>query len=169
MKTLIVAIVGLVLLLVSGLTVVMLSLGGPTKATALGTCATDANLAPILATIRTIETGGNYSTTISSSTASGAYAFLDGTWDGYGGYRRAVDAPPTLQDQKAAELVRDTLDANDGDVSTIPIVWYIGHVPPAGSGEWDTIPAPEAGNRLTPREYQTKWMAEYEHQTASGG
>ncbi len=34
-------------------------------------------------------------TQISSSTASGAYAFLDSSWGGYGGYRRARDAPPS--------------------------------------------------------------------------
>src|SRR4051812_47934197 len=37
----------------------------------------------ILQTIRTVETGGNYATTITSSSASGAYAFLDATWRHY--------------------------------------------------------------------------------------
>ncbi len=56
------------------------------------------------------------------------------------------------------------LERNDGDVSAVPVVWYIGHVPVSGSTEWDQVPAPEAGNRLTPRQYQTRWMAEYERQ-----
>jgi hypothetical protein len=42
------------------------------------------------------------------------------------------------------------------------VSWYIGHVPDPGSSEWDTIPAPDAGNRLTPRHYQAKWMAAYQ-------
>ena len=83
-----------------------------------------------------------------TSTASGAYQFLDSSWGGYGGYRRAKDAPPAVQDAKAAELATCILDRNGGDVSTIPVSWYIGHVPVGA--EWDTVP-PYPGNRLTPR------------------
>lgn len=32
------------------------------------------------------------------STASGKFGFLDSTWNGYGGYRRAMDAPEHVQD-----------------------------------------------------------------------
>ena len=117
-----------------------------------------AELGPILATIRAMETGGNYRTQVTSSTASGAYAFLDGSWDGYGGYRRARDAPPEVQDAKAAWLATYILERNGGDVSTIPVSWYIGHVP--RGAEWDTVP-PVGANVLTPREYQARWMAMY--------
>jgi len=34
----------------------------------------------ILGTIRTVETGSNYDSRISTATASGAYAFIDATW-----------------------------------------------------------------------------------------
>jgi murein DD-endopeptidase MepM/ murein hydrolase activator NlpD len=44
-------------------------------------------------------------------------------------------------------------------VSTIPVSWYIGHVPQGA--EWDTVPLPGAGNVLTPREYQAKWMEKF--------
>ena len=118
-----------------------------------------AELGAILATIRAMETGGDYATTITTSTASGAYAFLDGSWGGYGGYARAKDAPPAVQDAKAAELAAYVLARNGGDVSTIPVSWYIGHVPVGA--EWDTVPVPTAGNKLTPRQYQDRWMKRY--------
>jgi murein DD-endopeptidase MepM/ murein hydrolase activator NlpD len=118
-----------------------------------------AALGAILATIRAMETGGDYSTTITTSTASGAYAFLDSSWGGYGGYARAKDAPPAVQDAKAAEMASSVLQRNGGDVSTVPVSWYIGHVP--GGAEWDTVPVPSAGNKLTPRQYQDRWMKKY--------
>ena len=50
------------------------------------------------------ESGGNYKAENPTSTASGAYQFVDGTWDNYGGYHHASDAPPHIQDQKAAQV-----------------------------------------------------------------
>lgn len=50
------------------------------------------------------ESGGNYLAENDYSTASGAYQIIDGTWAGYGGYYHAADAPPSVQDAKAAEL-----------------------------------------------------------------
>jgi len=115
----------------------------------------------ILATIRHLESGGDYTITARGSSASGAYQFLDSSWAGYGGYSRAHQAPPEVQDAKATELVNHVLAANSNDVSLIPVAWYIGHIPPPGSAEWDTVPAPGAGNRLTPRQYQQRWMDVY--------
>lgn len=129
-------------------------------------CVTDANLAPILATIRTVESANDYTAQASGSSASGAYQFVDGTWNNYGGYSRAVYAPPKTQDQKAGEMARSVLADNGGDVSAVPVVWYIGHLPAPGSSEWDTVPVPGAGNVLTPREYQAKWMTVYGEQSA---
>lgn len=39
-----------------------------------------------------------------SSTASGKWQFVRGTWAGYGGYRNAADAPESVQDAKARSL-----------------------------------------------------------------
>ena len=127
---------------------------------ALG-CTGVAQLDTTLATIRTLESGGDYTARAKGSTASGAYQFLDSTWNGHDGYPSAWHAPPTVQDEKAAEHVIGILESHDGDVSAVPLVWYIGHVPAPGSGEWDTVPYPDAGNVLTPREYQTKWLTKY--------
>ena len=87
----------------------------------------------VLLTIRTLESGGDYTAEASGSTASGAYQFLDSTWDGYGGYHRAADAPPAVQDAKAVEHVDAILERYDGDIAAVPVVWYIGHLPPDGS------------------------------------
>src|SRR5580765_1617844 len=101
----------------------------------------------VLATIRQVESGGDYRAQARGSSASGAYQFLDSSWSGYRGYTHAKDAPPAVQDAKAADLVRSMLDRHGGDVTAVPVSWYIGHVPDPGSSEWDTVPAPEAGNR----------------------
>ncbi len=113
----------------------------------------------ILQTIRSLESGGQYDARAPKSSASGAYQFIDSTWNSYGGYNRAVDAPPEVQDAKAVEYVTAILASNGNDVSLVGVVWYLGHVPVGD--EWDRVPSPGSGNRLTPRQYQSKWMTLY--------
>lgn len=50
------------------------------------------------------ESGGNAKAENPSSTASGLYQILDSTWNGYGGYSHAADAPVELQHQKASQI-----------------------------------------------------------------
>lgn len=57
-----------------------------------------------LGDIKRMESGGDYRAQNPVSTASGAYQVLNGTWGGYGGYSRAGDAPPEVQDKFAREL-----------------------------------------------------------------
>ena len=129
-------------------------------------CTSTAQFDAVLATVRTLESGGDYTARAPGSSASGAYQFIDSTWAGYGGYPQAWQAPPPVQDAKAVEHLTGMLDAHDGDVTVVPVVWYIGYLPIPSSATWDTVPSSGAGNRLTPREYQARWLAEYDRQLA---
>lgn len=46
------------------------------------------------------ESGGNWRAQNPTSSASGGFQFIDGTWNGYGGYGRAIHAPPYVQWEK---------------------------------------------------------------------
>lgn len=62
---------------------------------------------PVLEAIKVCESGGDYTAQNPTSTASGAYQFLDSTWqsmDAAAGYSRAADAPESVQDAAAIEL-----------------------------------------------------------------
>ena len=61
----------------------------------------------VLSAIRECESGGDYRAENPNSTASGAYQFLDSTWqtlDAAQGYSRAKNAPKSVQDAAAQEL-----------------------------------------------------------------
>ena len=133
------------------------------------------HLAVILTTIRTVETGGNYQTRITSATASGAYAFIDSSWRHYAAlagvdtaaYPSAWMAPPADQDATATVYVNEILAEHGGRIEIIPIAWYL----PSAIGndaKMDVVP-PMGANTLTPRQYQAKWMAQYERELARAG
>ncbi len=130
-------------------------------------CGAGGDVTAMLATIRTRESGGDYTARSPGSSASGAYQFIDTTWANYRGYPQAWQAPAPVQDAKATEKVQAILDTHDGDVTAVPVVWYLGHLPPPGSPEWDIVPG--TGNRLTPRQYQQAWLTDYMGQLTRPG
>jgi len=129
------------------------------------TCANPEQLDVVLATIRHMESGGNYQAQAANATASGAYQFVDGTWANYGGYARAKDAPPAVQDAKAREHVRLIFERYDNEVATVPVVWYL----PAGYGNDELMDTVPAGNTLTPRQYQARWLDRYRIEADAAG
>lgn len=114
-------------------------------------------IASILATIRYLESRGQYHIPTNRGGASGAYQFIISTWNNHGGYSEAYLAPPAVQDERAAADVTRFLAQWNNDVSMIPVMWYY----PRAAREpalMDIVPVPSAGNVLTVREYQQRWL-----------
>jgi uncharacterized protein (TIGR02594 family) len=135
--------------------------GGPSGAGFSGPVS--GTTAQVMATIRKRESGGNYQAQSKSSSASGAYQFIDSTWQsltkkfGVGTqYKRAADAPPEVQDKVAQAYVDDILKRNNGDVSKVPLEWYTGN----SQGKMSAA-AIAANNGLTAEAYQSKWMNDF--------
>ena len=122
------------------------------------------DLARILATIRKRESGGNCTARNPSSSASGAYQFIDSTWNNYGGFAHAWQAPPAVQDAKASEHVAGILARYGNNLEAVPATWYVGHYDPANL---DYVPA--GGNRLTVRQYVDAWLKDYGAAPSAGG
>ena len=154
---------------ISGLLALPLLAGGTTGRTIAG-CG---DVPRVLDTIRTLESGGDYTVKAAHASASGAYQIVDSTWAAWSAaagvgteYQHASQAPPAVQDAVAGHHVQLILDQYH-DVSNVPVLWYY---PAAVSNPalMDIVPAPEAGNTLTPRQYQTRWMGDYDSKAATG-
>lgn len=94
-----------------GLSRFALGAGGAALALAAGLSAVPANAADTgnatLEAIKQCESGGDYTAVNASSGASGAYQFLDSTWQSLSasaGYSTASSAPESVQDAAALEL-----------------------------------------------------------------
>lgn len=149
--------------------VVIASVLGPASAptpASLGCASTVTSVAApgglnlFLTAIRTHESSGNYTARNPTSSASGAYQFLDSTWHseataaGQGTWAnvRAWQAPPSVQDAVASFMATNLFAGPAmGDWLNVAGAWYLGHVP-IGDTELDTAPSGNGG--LTPRGYE---------------
>jgi cell wall-associated NlpC family hydrolase len=135
-------------------------------------CGIPGDVTAALATIRQLESSNDYTAQAAKASASGAYQFLDSswrTWSAHAGYpdlyARAYLAPPHVQDAAAAAYVQAILDQGH-EIAYVPVNWYY----PAAADHpalMDIVPAPEAGNRLTVRQYQTRWLEIYDEKAAA--
>lgn len=85
-------------------------------------------LARYMAALRSVESSGNYKAVgvpTPWGTAKGAYQYLDSTWANYGGYSSADQAPPEIQDEKAAADMQRIYDEN-GSWDAVSATWYSG-------------------------------------------
>lgn len=131
------------------------------------------NIEAVLATIRQMESGGNYTVVTSGgSDACGAYQYITSTWQvmlnrtitagylpqGTIRYNRACEAPPKVQDAVARYDVTSFLGSVGDDVSKVPLHWYY----PASIATWPAmanyIPP---GNSISLGDYQRKWLQTY--------
>ena len=131
------------------------------------------NIDAILATIRQMESGNNYTVVTSGgSDACGAYQYISSTWQAMfdralaAGYlpagtpktARACQAPPAVQDAVARYDVTSFLNSVGGNVALVPLHWYY----PAAISSWpkmfDYVPP---GNSISLGNYQTNWMKTY--------
>jgi cell wall-associated NlpC family hydrolase len=142
--------------------------GGP----AADLCGSTSDVATALATTRQLESGNDYTAQATKASASGAYQFLDSTWRAWSAkagyadlYPRAYLAPPHVQDAAAAAYVQAILDQWH-DIAYIPVNWYY-PIAATNPALMDIVPAPEAGNRLTVRQYQARWLDLYRQKLAA--
>jgi cell wall-associated NlpC family hydrolase len=103
--------------------------------------------------IKMQESRGDYHAENPTSTASGAYQYIDGTWAGYQGYRHASDAPAAVQDAKMRE---DTQAAFDrlGDWERVIASHFAGEGGQRGpKSDWDKVPGHDYNQNPSIREY----------------
>ena len=101
----------------------------------------DVSLEDITKWVKAKESSGNYTalnTEQKGNTASGAYQYTDATWNGYGGYPKAMLAPPKVQDARFAEDIRARFKKFHGD----PFKMIAAHYLPAAADEPETWTKP---------------------------
>lgn len=131
-----------------------------------GEAATDC-LGAVLATIRAVESGGRYDLPPGPGGASGAYQILDSTWASWAA-SAGVDtsavpsaylAAPAVQDAVAGAHVLAFLRSGH-TIGDVPVSWYW-PVALEQPDQLDVVPAPQAGNSLTVRQYRERWLSTF--------
>ncbi|MEV0567533.1 hypothetical protein [Dactylosporangium sp. NPDC050588] len=85
-------------------------------------------LSRFMAAIRSVKSGGDYHIAgppTPYGRASGAYQFIDSTWNNFKGYPTARSAPPAVQDQKAAQLM-SSYHREFGRWDLVAVAWHAG-------------------------------------------
>ena len=138
------------------------------------------NIDAVLATIRQMESGGNYSiVTSGGSDACGAYQYISSTWQAMlyrtikarwlpqntPIYSRACQAPPNVQDTVARYDVTTFLGSVGDKVELVPLHWYY----PAAISSWPAMASyVPPGNSISLGAYQNKWMSVYQTKAGAG-
>ena len=129
---------------------------GQTASQSAGTAGADRSGLTIDSVMRGImeqESGGNYQAQSATETASGAYQYIDGTWDHYQGYAHAKDAPAAVQDQKMREDLQREYQRL-GDWERVIAAHFVGEDGQVGSkSQWDRVPGPAENNNPSIRSY----------------
>lgn len=119
----------------------------------------------IAAAIAKIESGGNYTAHSKTSSASGKYQYIDGTWNHYGGYAHAWQAPPQVQDARALADIRRKLQAYGGDAAKVIMSWFL----PAAVNNPTLANQVPKGNGISPNQYVARVMKAMGSTYTTGG
>lgn len=105
-------------------------------------------LEAFLAGLRRHESGNrNIPNSSGASSASGYYQYLNGTWNGYGGYRRAMDAPFAVQHARAKADARAAYALYGGDWERVAASHFYPALAGADKSRWSGVPGDERGKR----------------------
>lgn len=113
----------------------------------------------LLPSFRNVESSNNYKVANKNSSASGAYQYLDSTWNNHKGYARAMDAPPEVQDARMRQDLLHNLTKYGGD----PFKAVAAHLYPAyahDTSKWNQPLVDNYGKEIpgagTVRQYVSK-------------
>lgn len=87
------------------------------------------DLGKFMAALKQVESGGNYKAKgpqTKYGQATGGYQWLDSTWAGHGGFKRAADAPPEVQEARALSDFQGLVKKYGGDMRKVAMAWHGG-------------------------------------------